>query len=56
MRDGLKSTTLETEHVEGCQCIASGECKCEVGKCKCKTNVAAKECSKCEPGKCTCKA
>lgn len=52
----LKAITSETEHVEGCKCIAAGACKCEVGKCTCKTDVAATECAKCEPGKCTCKA
>lgn len=52
----LKGIAKETAHVDGCKCIASGECKCEDGKCTCKTEMASKECTKCEPGKCTCKA
>lgn len=52
----LKEIAKETAHVDGCKCIASGECKCEAGKCTCKTDMASKECTKCEPGKCTCKA
>ncbi len=51
----LKEIANETTHVEGCKCIASGECKCEPGKCTCKTEITSKECVKCEPGKCTCK-
>ena len=51
----LKEITNETAHVDGCKCIASGACKCEDGKCTCKTEIAAKDCTKCEPGKCTCK-
>lgn len=50
----LKEISNETAHVEGCKCIASGECRCEAGKCTCKTEMASKECKKCEPGKCTC--
>ena len=52
----LKEIAKETAHVDGCKCIASGECKCEAGKCTCKTEIASKDCTKCEPGKCTCKA
>ncbi|MDO9274916.1 MAG: heavy metal-binding domain-containing protein [Lutibacter sp.] len=52
----LVAISNETAHVEGCKCIASGACKCEGGKCICKTEIASKECTKCEPGKCTCKA
>jgi hypothetical protein len=52
----LKEISKETAHVEGCKCIAEGECKCEIGKCICKTEMASKECTKCEPGKCGCKA
>lgn len=51
----LKEISNETAHVEGCKCVANGECKCEAGKCTCKTEMASKECTKCEPGKCTCK-
>jgi len=51
----LVAISNDTAHAEGCKCIASGVCKCEAGKCICKTDVAAKECTKCEPGKCTCK-
>lgn len=52
----LKEVSKEIAHVEGCKCVASGECKCEAGKCTCKTDMASKECTKCEPGKCTCKS
>lgn len=52
----LKEIANETAHVDGCKCVANGECKCEAGKCTCKTDMASKECTKCEPGKCTCKA
>lgn len=54
----LKPLATSMEHVEGCKCIASGECKCETGKCTCKTEMASnvKTTSKCEPGKCACKA
>lgn len=51
----LKAIAMETTHVEGCKCIADGECKCEAGKCTCKTEMTSKECTKCEPGSCTCK-
>jgi hypothetical protein len=54
----LKALTSSMEHVEGCKCIASGECKCEAGKCTCKTELASKVkgTSMCEPGSCKCKA
>lgn len=54
----LKATASETAHVEGCKCIANGECKCEAGKCTCKEEMVSnvKTTSKCESGKCACKA
>jgi hypothetical protein len=54
----LIAIASETEHIEGCKCIAEGECICEPGKCTCKTEVVSnvKEFSKCESGKCKCKA
>lgn len=51
----LKEIFYETAHVEGCECVASGTCKREEGKCICKAEMGSKECTKCEPGKCTCK-
>ena len=51
----LKEISNKTAHVEGCKCVASGECKCEAGKCTCKTEIASKDCSNCASGKCTCK-
>ncbi|HEY9169463.1 MAG TPA: heavy metal-binding domain-containing protein [Lutibacter sp.] len=54
----LKEIANETAHVEGCNCIASGECKCEDGKCTCKEEMVSnvKKTSKCEPGLCACSA
>jgi hypothetical protein len=54
----LKEISNETAHVEGCKCIASGECKCETEKCTCKAELVSnvKAISKCESGKCACKA
>ncbi|MFD0760802.1 heavy metal-binding domain-containing protein [Lutibacter aestuarii] len=54
----IKSGDTDMEHAEGCKCKEGGECKCEEGKCECKTEVASKEmdCTKCEEGKCECKA
>lgn len=53
-----KSSKMDSDHVDGCKCIESGECKCESGKCQCKKEVAElqKECSHCEPGSCESKA
>lgn len=51
----LKEIAKETAHIEGCKCVADGACKCEAGKCTCKTEMASRECKKCESGKCTCK-
>lgn len=46
----------EMKHAEGCTCKDGGACKCESGKCQCKSESAsvAKECGKCEPGECKC--
>lgn len=54
----LKEISNETAHVEGCECVASGTCKCEEGKCICKAEMVSNvsEKSKCGSGKCACKA
>jgi len=46
----------DMKHAEGCSCKNGGECKCESGKCQCKSESAseAKGCEKCEPGQCKC--
>ena len=50
------SSEGEMKHADNCSCKDGGECKCEEGKCQCKSEAAsvAKECGKCEPGKCVC--
>lgn len=53
----LAAISNVTAHVEGCKCVAEGECKCEEGKCICKAEIVSNvsEISKCGSGKCACK-